>query len=452
MKNLLSLPVLVVVLLAIGFGFGLSEFSDRRTVSSTSKPAAQGLCPGGATPLYWKAPMDPTYVRDEPGKSPMGMDLVPQCPSAAAAGDPDTVHIDSVTIQNMGVRTAPATLRDLSRAIRAVGRVTNDERLVSHVHTKVQGWVERLFVDYLGQEVKKGDPLLEIYSPELVATQEELLLAARYRDATRESPFEDVRRGGQSLYEATRRRLELWDIPQRDIEGLLDKGKVKRTLTRYAPASGVVTELGVRSGMEVKPNDNLYTIADLSSIWVLADIYEYELPWVALGQEGVVELSYLPGRKFTGPVTHVSPFLDPKTRTAQIRLELPNLDRALKPEMFGNTVIAGMPREGVLAVSQDAIIHSGRRSLVIVALGEGRFDPRDVELGLDSGDGWIEVTRGLSPGEEVVVSGQFLIDSESNLQEAVKKLLAGAPGEGESPTPASSPAPGHEHHPMNGGE
>ncbi|MCP4039509.1 MAG: HlyD family efflux transporter periplasmic adaptor subunit, partial [bacterium] len=197
---------------------------------------------------------------------------------------------------------------------------------------------------------------------------------------------------------------------------------------------------------------NLYTIADLSSVWVLADIYEYELPWVALGQEGVVELSYLPGRKFTGPVTHVSPFLDPKTRTAQIRLELPNLDRALKPEMFGNTVIAGMPREGVLAVSQDAIIHSGRRSLVIVALGEGRFDPRDVELGLDSGDGWIEVTRGVSPGEEVVVSGQFLIDSESNLQEAVKKLLAGAPGEGESPTPASSPAPEHEHHLMNGGE
>jgi Cu(I)/Ag(I) efflux system membrane fusion protein/cobalt-zinc-cadmium efflux system membrane fusion protein len=279
-------------------------------------------------------------------------------------------------------------------------------------------------VDYVGRKVSKGQPLLELYSPELVATQEELLLAARYRDSTGESPFEEVRGGGESLFAATKRRLELWDIPDRDVQRLLKTGEVKRTLTLYADASGIVTKLGVRAGMQVRPNDSLYTIADLSSVWVLAKVYEYELPWVALGQTGSVELNYLPGKKLEGRVTYIAPFLDPKTRTAEIRLELPNPDGMLKPEMFGNTIIQGTTREGVLAIPQEAVIRSGRRTLAIVALGEGRFEPRDVALGLDSGDGWLEVMEGLGPGEEVVVSGQFLIDSESNFQEAIQKLLA----------------------------
>lgn len=454
MKNLLSLPVAVSLVVALALGWGVSEFNNRHRATLTAEKLQDGPCPGGAAPLYWKAPMDPGYVRNKPGKSPMGMNLVPECPSGTRSGGPGIVHIDPAIVQNIGVRTLRVDLRDLSRAIRAVGRVSYDERRVSHVHTKVQGWVERLYVDFAGQEVKQGDPLLEIYSPELVATQEELLLAARYRDSTRDSTFEDIRRGGRSLFDATRRRLELWDIPQSDIDRLLESGKVKRTVTRYAPASGVVTELRVRSGMEIKPNDNLYTIADLSSVWVRADIYEYELPWVEVGQEGVVELSYLPGRKFTGLVTYVSPFLDPKTRTAEVRLELPNPDRALKPEMFGNTAIAGTPRRGVLAIPQDAIIRSGRRSVVIVALGEGRFDPHDVELGLDSGDGWVEVTEGLEAGAEIVVSGQFLIDSESNMQEAVKKLLARAPAprrDNENKAPPQR-AVGGNHAPMDRGE
>ena len=424
-RQLLKMGAAVAFALALGW-WGRGWWSSEAPAPghrAERGQASDGDCPDGAAPLYWQAPMDRSFVSDAPGKSPMGMDLVPVCPGDAPSAS-GVVRVDPATVQSIGVRTARVEVRDLARTIRAVGRVTYDERRVTHVHTKVQGWVEQLSVDYVGQAVERGQPLLEIYSPQLVATQEELLLAARYREATAESPFEDVSRGGSSLYDATRRRLELWDVPKRDVERLLKTGRVKRTLTLYAPTAGVVTALGVRSGMEVRPNDNLYTIADLSSVWVVADVYEFELPWVALGQTGTVELSYLPEVEFSGPVTYISPFLDPKTRTAEVRLELPNPDGRLKPEMFGNTLIEAAPREGAIAVPSEAVLHSGRRTLVIVALGGGRFEPRQVRLGVDSSDGWTEVPEGLREGEEVVVSSQFLIDSESKLQEAVQKLLA----------------------------
>jgi multidrug efflux pump subunit AcrA (membrane-fusion protein) len=415
--------------------------------------AGEELCPGGAAPSYWKAPMDPTYIREEPGKSPMGMDLVPVCPEEGGQdAERGAVRVDSATVQTIGVRTRKVETRDLSRSIRAVGRVTYDERRVAHVHTKVQGWVERLSVDYVGQSVKRGQPLLEIYSPDLVATQEELLLALRYRDDTARSPFEEVRSSGDSLLDAARRRLELWDVPERDIERLLETGDVTRTLTLYAPVSGVVTELEVRSGMEVEPNSNLYTIADLSKVWVMADVYEYELPWLELGQTGVVELRYLPGAAFSGPVTYVSPFLDAKTRTAEVRLELPNPEGRLKPEMFANVMIQADPREDVTAIPSEAIIRSGRRTLAIVALGEGRFEPREIELGLETGERWTEITKGLRPGETVVVSSQFLIDSESKLQEAIQKLLTAdaLPAEPAEPQGQEAAPPHvHEHTPVD---
>jgi Cu(I)/Ag(I) efflux system membrane fusion protein/cobalt-zinc-cadmium efflux system membrane fusion protein len=328
--------------------------SDLRTRGEDGAGPDASPCAGGAAPLYWKAPMDPTYVRDAPGKSPMGMDLVPEC---------------------------------------------HDERRVAHVHTKVQGWVEQLRVDYEGQMVEKGQPLLEIYSPELVATQEELLLASRYRGATAESPYDDVRESGAHLFEATRRRLELWDIPDRDIDRLLETGTIRKNLTLYSPAKGVVTHLMVREGMEVSPNQNLYTIADLSRVWVYADVYEYELPWVGVGQKAVAELSYLQGREFEGAVTYVYPFLDPKTRTARVRLEMDNPEIVLKPDMFANVRIETETRVNTLVVPDEAVLRSGRRNLAILALGGGRFEPREVTLGLDSGDGWLEVREGLGEGE-----------------------------------------------------
>ena len=431
-----------------------------RTERSAARPTAGGSdspCPGGVQALYWKAPMDPTYVRDAPGKSPMGMDLVPVCPGQETAGGGTGIQIDPALVQSMGVRVAPVTRRDLARKVRTVGRVAYDERRVDHVHTKVQGWVERLFVEYEGEFVKRRQPLLEIYSPELVSTQEELLLAARYRDSTRESRFEDVARGGEDLFEATRRRLELWDIPKRDIERLLETSEVRKTLTLDAPTEGVVTHLMVREGMEVGPNDNLYTIADLSRVWLYADVYEYELPWVQEGQSAVIDLSYLPGRTFEGAVTYVYPFLDPKTRTARVRIELDNPDLILKPDMFANVTIETETHEGVLAVPEEAVIRSGRRSLAMVALGEGRFAPREVGLGIDSGDGWVEVREGLTEEDRVVTSGQFLIDSESKLREAVQKMLTARPAaEGEHegravPAPeAAAATDSHAGHEMPG--
>jgi Cu(I)/Ag(I) efflux system membrane fusion protein/cobalt-zinc-cadmium efflux system membrane fusion protein len=385
----------------------------------------------------------------------MGMDLVPVCPDEGAAVGGAGVRIDPGLVQNMGVRMEPVVRRDLSRSLRTVGRVAYDERRVDHVHTEVQGWIERLFVEYEGELVRRGQPLLEIYSPQLVSTQEELLLAARYRDATRESRFEDVARGGEDLFVATRRRLELWDISKRDIERLLETGEVRKNLTLYAPTKGVVTHLMVRKGMEVGSNDNLYTIADLTRVWVYADVYEYELPWVKEGQNAVIDLSYLPGRSFEGAVTYVYPFLDPKTRTARVRIELDNPELILKPDMFANVTIETETREAVLAVPEEAVIRSGVRSLAIVALGEGRFSPRQVTLGIDSGDGWIEVQDGLAEGDLVVTSGQFLIDSESRLQAAVRKMLSAEPAadaahEGHTmPVPADAgpePTDPHEGH------
>ncbi len=432
--------VAVVALLAAGAtaGWWAGSRTDRRDVAPPAGSAEDSPCRGGADPLYWRAPMDPSYVRAEPGKSPMGMDLVPVCPGEASALGGDAIRIDPALVQSMGVREQPVARRDLSRQVRAVGRVAYDERRVDHVHTKVQGWIERLFVEYEGERVRRGQPLLEIYSPELVSTQEELLLAARYRDSTRESRFEDISRGGEDLFHATLRRLELWDISKRDIERLLETGEVRKNLTLDAPTEGVVTHLMVRKGMEVGPNDNLYTIADLTRVWLYADVYEYELPWVHEGQNAVIDLSYLPGRRFEGTVTYVYPFLDPKTRTARVRIELDNPDRILKPDMFANVTIATETRREVLAVPEEAIIRSGRRSLAIVDLGDGRFSPREVVLGIDSSDGWVEVREGLAPGDRVVTSGQFLIDSESKLQEAVQKMITAKP----------ALDPGHEDHAM----
>jgi len=444
---------LVGVLAAAG-GWWVGTRTQRGASAPSAALRSDGPCPGGAEPLYWKAPMDPTYVRDEPGKSPMGMDLVPVCPGQEAAVGGNGIQIDPGLVQSMGVRVEPVVRRNLSRKVRTVGRVAYDERRVDHVHTKIQGWVERLFVEYEGELVKRGQPLLEIYSPELVSTQEELLLAAHYRDSTAESRFEDVARGGQDLFLATRRRLELWDISQRDIDRLLETGEVRKDLTLYAPTEGVVTHLMVREGMEVGPNDNLYTIADLSRVWLYADVYEYELPWVREGQRAVTDLSYLPGRTFEGIVTYVYPFLDPKTRTARVRIELDNPDLILKPDMFANVTIETETLEDVLAVPEEAVIRSGRRSLAIVALGEGRFAPREVALGIDTGDGWVEVQKGLTEEDRVVTSGQFLIDSESKLREVVQKMLgAQSTREGELqghplPTPeaaaSNDPHAGHE--------
>jgi len=425
-KRRFGIGFALALALAVGwFGRGLQTPSSAPSPDTKAREgAAEGPCPDGTLPLYWVAPMDPNFIRNEPGKSPMGMDLIPKCSSDATGSTAGQIKIDSNVLQNIGVRTERVTRRNLERVIRSAGRVDYDERLVSHVHTKVQGWVEELYADYEGQMVKRGQPLLEIYSPELVSTQEEILIAVRYREETKNSPFLDVRHGGASLLDAAKQRLALWDVPERDIQRLIETGETRKTLTLYAPSSGAVTHMMVREGMEVAPNSNLYTIADLSRVWVYANVYEYELPWIEVGQRAIVEISYLPGQSFEGTVTHIDPFLDPKTRTARVRLEHANSNGLLKPEMFANVSILADARNDVLAIPEEALIRSGRRNLVFVALGEGRFEPRAVEVGIETGDGWIEISEGLAEGEAIVSSGQFLIDSESKLQESVQKFLS----------------------------
>ena len=416
----------LLVLAAAGLGWWARTWMPPAASGPSAGGHGDGPCPDGSEPLYWRGPMDPSYVRDRPGKSPMGMDLIPVCPGEETRA-PGVVAVDSSMVQSIGVRTAPVERRDLARTLRTVGRVDYDERLVEHVHTKVQGWIEQLYVEYEGQEVRRGQPLVEIYSPELVSTQEELVIASRYRQETAASSFPEVREAGESLFEATRRRLELWDVPERFIERLLETGDVQKTLTLDAPSDGVVTHQMVREGMEVGPNQNLYTIADLSRVWIYADIYEYELPWVQVGQRATVNLSYLPGTTFEGEVTYVYPFLDPKTRTARVRIELPNPEGVLKPNMFADVRLQTETQAQVLVIPEEAVIRSGTRNLAIAALGQGRFEPRTLELGLDSGDGWLEVRGGLAEGERIVTSAQFLIDSESKLQEAVQKVLGANP-------------------------
>ena len=381
---------------------------------------AADTAPGGERHVaYWRAPMDASYVTDGPGMSPMGMDLIPVYEDELSAEG--TVSIDPVTAQNIGVRTALVERRPLQRSVRAMGRVEFDETGMTDVNTKVAGWVERLFVDFTGQEVAKGEPLLELYSPELVAAQEEYLTALDYLQRLQDQSADyDVLRGAQELLAASLQRLRHWDVSGTQIERLQRERTVMRTVTINSPQEGVVVHKAVFDGAFITPGQHLYRIAELSRVWVTADIYAYELPWVELGQQADVTLSYLPGRTFTGRVSYIYPYLDAKTRTVKLRINFDNTDRALKPEMYATVTVRSAARE-YLTVPAQAVIHSGTRMVAIVALPGGRFQPRDVEIGAEA-DGWYEVLSGLHEGEHIVTSAQFLIDSESNLKAALSSM------------------------------
>jgi RND family efflux transporter MFP subunit len=383
---------------------------------------------------YWVAPMDPTYIRDKPGKSPMGMDLVPVYEDEGPSAE-GVVSIDPVTVQNIGVRTTKVIRGPLIAEVRTVGHVTYDEEMVQHVHTKVQGWVEELFVNTTGQEVRKGEKLLTIYSPDLVATQEEYLQALRYAKQTDKSKFKDIASGGEALIDATRTRLLLMDIQPAQIRALEKRGQVQKTTVLHSPATGVVIDKKVLAGMEVNPGMDLYTIADLSRVWILASIYEYELPFVKNGQEAEITLPYEPGVVYKGRVSFIYPYLSAATRTIQVRIEFTNPRLLLKPDMYVNVTIKSKVAGDVLQIPSDAVIRTGTRNIVITALGEGKFLPKEVTLG-PQGEGMVEIRSGLVEGETVVTSGQFLIDSESNLKQAVTRMEE-VPA---SAVPASAPA------------
>jgi len=335
------------------------------------------------------------------------------------------INVSPEKQQLVGIRTALAEVRPLVKKIRTVGIVTYDETRVAQVFSKVDGWVEKLFVDYIGKLVQKGQPLFTYYSPDLVTTQEEYLLALDAKQRLGSSSIREISAGADSLLESAHRRLTLWDISEDQIGELQKSRKPKRSLMLYSPISGFVIKKDVLQGMKVMPDKELYTIADLSTVWVNADIYEFELANVRLGQRATIALSYFPGQTFSGKVTWISPVLEEKTRTTKVRLEFANRDFKLKPEMYANVEIE-VDGGKKLAIPDEAVLDSGLRKVVFIDKGEGRYAPAEVKLG-GKFDGYYEVLAGLSPGERIIASASFLLDSESRLTEAMG-AMAGMPG------------------------
>jgi membrane fusion protein, copper/silver efflux system len=392
-------------------------------------------------------PMHPTYVSDRPGDCPIcGMRLVPQSPappaapsattSAARVGDRATLTLPPERRRLLGIRSEPVRLLPLERAIRTVGRVAADERRLHHVHTKFEAYVEHLHVDYTGKLVRRGEPLASLYSPELVATQQEYLLAHRGHGRLAGSAIVSVAQGGFDLLEASRRRLLLWDVRPADIARLERTGEVRRTLDLHSPVTGYVTQKMALHGMRVTPADTLFDIADLSRLWVLADVYESDLPAVRLGMPAELALPYLPGRVWRGLVTNVAPTVEEKTRTVKVRVEVDNADGVLKPEMFADVVLTSGLGRGLVAPA-DALLRTGQRTLVFVDHGDGRLEPREVQVGPKVAQG-VQVLAGISEGEAVVTAANFLLDSESSLRAAMATLAVGTPA-------APAAAGGHVH-------
>jgi len=423
-KNVIVGSVLIIAALAVGILIGIrmdsSVAADQNFETSEQNDASSSE---GAI-LYWKAPMNPTEIYDAPGKSRMGMDLVPVYEGEGKNAPAGQVTISPTVSQNMGVRYAKAERTDLFRSIRTVGEVMVDEERVFQVNSRISGWVEKLYVGFNGAPVEEGQPLLEIYSPELVSTQQEYLLARGHLAQVKSDGDENAIANARRLLDAALTRLANWEIPDDVIEAIQQSGEVQRTVLLRSPVTGVVLAKDVIEGAHIEKGTDLYNIADLRSVWVHASFYDNELPWISEGQKADVELSYLPGTTYQGEVSYVYPFLRERARDVHVRIIVENESLEIKPGMYANVELAGRRLEDIVVVPTQAIIRSGERSLVFVADGEGRFDPREVLLGAEGGDGneLVHVISGLEEGERIVVSAQFLIDSESRLQEAIQKM------------------------------
>src|SRR5215831_9273540 len=371
--------------------------------------------------LYWQDPMHPAYKSDKPGKAPdCGMDLVPVYEAGAGEAAADlpegAFQISPEKQQLIGVQYGEVAYKPVFKTLRTVGRLTYDETKIVRIHTKVEGWIEKVYVDFTGKEVKKGQPLISIYSPELLQTQQEYLLALKGRDELSESPFREAAAGSESLLQAARKRLELWDVSDEQINELEKTGKPTKTLTLYAPTDGFVMTRNSFPKQRVTPETELYTIADLSTIWVIADVYEYEAPEIKTGQAADVTLAYYPGRVFRGRVDYIYPQFDATTRTLKVRIEVPNSNLALRPDMYANAELK-IDYGRRLVAPQEAVLDSGFEQLVFVAHEGGYFESRKIRLGPKVDNNFI-VLGGLKAGEKIVTSANFLIDSESRLKSA----------------------------------
>lgn len=400
---------------------------------SGNGPANAAAAPG--TTLY-TCGMHPQVIQDHPGNCPIcGMKLTPmRRESGATPSGASAISIDPVTIQNMGIRTTEVARGPLRHTVRTVGVIDYDETMLADVTTKFKGWLEKLYVDATGKQVHRGDPMFEIYSPDLFSAQTEYLLAMENRPGAGES-------NRNLLLESARRKLEFFDIPEAQIADLAKTREPKKTLQVDAPIDGVVVEKTAIEGMLAEPGMKLYRLADLGMVWVYAQVYEQDLPYIKLGQEALVSLSYLPGRQFRGRVTYVYPSVDEKTRTARVRMEFHNPGYLLKPGMFADVRVSSELEPSAVLVPDTAVLRSGERDTVFVALEGGKFEPRTITLGPRGEEDRYQVLAGLSGGERVVTSGQFMLDSESRMREAIEKMTE--PGEAAAAAP-SSPGPAQE--------
>lgn len=407
--------------------------------------------PAGPKILYYVDPMNPSNKSDKPGKAPCGMDMEPvydETPNPESL-PPGTVKLSPEKQQLIGVKFGEVAEIPLSKTIRAVGRATYDETRIHHIHTRFAGWVDNIYVDFVGKFVKKGQPLFSIYSPELVATQQELLVAKKSAEILKKSEFAGLGSETLSLYDSAVEKLKLFQISDQEIKQIERHGKPIRSLTLNSHIDGFVIARNVFAGHQVGPELELYTIADISNIWIIAEVYEYEMSALRLGQTAVVSFPSFPGKVFTGRVTYIQPDLDPKTRTAKVRIELPNKNFLIKPDMYADVELkADFGRS--LSVPQEAVLDSGASQTVFVSKEGGYFEPRKVTLG-PKVDNRFVVLSGVKEGEQVVTSANFLIDSESQLKSATGGMeAAGHAGHGGGEAPAAE-KPGEADHSANTG-
>jgi Cu(I)/Ag(I) efflux system membrane fusion protein len=420
--------VLVALVLGGGGGFWIATHLG---IDGMAPDVVTEKAAGERRVLFYRNPMNPAITSPVPAQDEMGMDYIPVYAGEdmESAGEPaGTVKIDPVMVQNIGVRTTLAERQSLSRHIRSVGRVDFDEERLSRLHPKTEGWIEELYIDKTGEQIGKDAILLNIYSPQLVTSQQEYLLALNNLDVLRESPYEEIRQGARDLVTSARERLELLDVPEHQIRELERSRKIKKNLHIHSPFDGVIINIGAREGQYVTPETELYKIADLSRVWVFADVYENEVSWIQEGDPVDMKLAAIPGRIFSGRVGYIYPYAEAKTRTIKVRLEFDNPDLLLKPDMFADVTIHAQRTVDAIVIPAEAVVRSGKREQVFVVRAPGKFEPRDVSLGVSS-QGLVQVIKGISAGEEVVTSSQFLIDSESKLREATAKMLEPMSGE-----------------------
>ena len=428
----------LLALLAVTFASGYVVRASRRGTAAPSRRV-----------LYYVDAMNPAFKSDKPGAAPDGMALQPVYadepgPPTGTSGTttpppsvpPGAVRISPERQQLIGVKFATAELNGESRVIRTVGKVTYDETRVAHVHTRVDGWIEQVFVNFTGDIVKQGEPMLTIYSPEMLASQQELLLAVRARDLMRNNPLASAAEHGESLFDAAKRRLELWQLTEDQIQQVLTTGLPIHSVTLHAPAGGFVTERNVFPNQRVTPESDLYTITDLSRIWIMADVFESDITSIRLGDAAYVMFPNSGTPSIAARVNYIQPQVDPVTRTLKVRLDANNPGLRMKPDMFVN-VEFGVASAKQLVVPAEAVLDTGDRQTVFVDLGNGYLEPRQVVMGDRFGDR-VAITRGLSAGERVVSSGTFLVDSESQLKAAAGGM--GAPPHEHGAATAGTPA------------